>query len=111
MVINNLKCHGAFSPLILERSRSVGASLDDANPARSMLSPHTGQRPSVVSAEGAKYREHGSHHGMLWPHSADQTHLGYRHRHDGYPCSERVRTRNLIGVEPNSNASRIDRSR
>ena len=28
-----------------------------------------------------------------------------------YPCSERVLTRSLIGVEPNSNASRIDRSR
>jgi hypothetical protein len=28
---------------------------------------HAGHFPSVVSADGAKYREHGSHHGMLSP--------------------------------------------
>jgi hypothetical protein len=27
--------------------------------------PQTGQAPSVVSADGAKYRAHGSHHGMV----------------------------------------------
>jgi len=73
MAISSLKCHGAFSPLIFDSSLSVGASLGrSAPPARedapvfavSIARPQLGQLPSGVIAEGAKYREHGSHHGM-----------------------------------------------
>ena len=72
IVISNLKCHGAFSPLIFDNSLSVGASLGrSAPPARddapvfavSIARPQLGLLPSGVIADGAKYREHGSHHG------------------------------------------------
>jgi hypothetical protein len=33
--------------------------------ARSTDLPQTGQAPSFVSADGAKYLAHGSHHGMV----------------------------------------------
>ena len=93
IAINSLKCHGVFSPLISESSRKVGAWVDPERGDGSISRPHSGQPPSFVIADGAKYREHGSHHGTC------------------HPCSERVRTRSLIGVEPNSNASRMERSK
>ena len=55
--------------------------------------PQVGQVPSAFIDDGAQYFAHSSHHGM--PES----------------YSLRMRTRNLIGVEPNSNASRMERSR
>ena len=65
--MSNLKCHGAFSPLIRLSSRSVGGSVDERAMGMSTARPHTGHLPSVVAADGAKYLEHGSHHGMLSP--------------------------------------------
>jgi hypothetical protein len=69
----SLKCHGVFSPLILRSSPSVGASprpnppavLPDFVPVVSIRRPHAGQLPSGVIADGAKYREHGSHQGIV----------------------------------------------
>ena len=98
MVISSRKCHGAFSPLAFESSRNDDGSVCDFLTGRSMDLPHDGHSPAGVKADGAKYREHGSHHGI-------------QRFGASYPCSERVRTRNLIGVEPNSKASRIERSR
>jgi len=49
-----LKCHGAFSPLIFESSRNVGASLAPCRSGISIALPHEGHLPSLVTAEGAK---------------------------------------------------------
>jgi hypothetical protein len=39
--------------------------LPDFVPVVSIRRPHAGQLPSGVIADGAKYREHGSHQGIV----------------------------------------------
>ena len=55
--------------------------------------PHAGQVPSSFMADGAQYFAHSSHHGIALPYSL------------------RLRTRSLMGVDPKSKASRMERSR
>ena len=63
--MSNLKCHGAFSPPMAFRSRSVGGFVDDSvdefvgevvarEATASMGRPHTGHFPSAVTPDGAK---------------------------------------------------------
>ena len=59
----------------------------------SRSAPQVGHVPSGVIADGAQYFAQSSHHGIAVGQLV------------------RFRTRSLSGVEPNSNASRIERSR
>jgi len=90
-----LKCQGAFASASVmpasSRRFKFSAVIFPCALGNEGLSPQSGQAPSAVIAVGVKYFAHGSHQGMTY--------------------SALRLTRNLMGVEPNLKASRIERSR
>ena len=90
-----LKCHGAFASASVipasSRKFKFSAVIFPCALGNDGVSPQLGQDPSAVIAVGVKYFAHGSHQGMTY--------------------SALRLTRNLMGVDPNLKASRIERSR
>ena len=100
------KCHGAFmsSSLPSPAARLRRFKFLAVIGLRAAIErPHFGQVPSSFTVEGVQYLAHSSHHGIRARPASEHD------RHENY--SLRLRTRNLIGVDPNSNASRMLRSR
>jgi len=92
--MRSLKCHGAFACSSSEPAASFFTSMFFAvsGALDATLRPQVGQVPSSFMADGVQYLAQSSHQGIA-----------------GH--SLRFRTLSLMGVEPNSNASRMERSR